>query len=258
VLWVGTSGWQYRDWRDAFYEGLPTSRWLEVYGRAFATVEVNSTFYRLPAQGTLRKWASGTPDDFCFVVKASRYLTHIKRLQGAPDAVRRLHERTTELGPKLGAVLIQLPPTMRRDDVRLSDALTAFSERTGGVRVAFEPRHESWHDDAVYELLASRDAAWCWWDRQGTKSPLVQTASWIYLRLHEGRATPAPCYGADALDRWCDRIGEIAGDAPDGYVFFNNDHCACAPRNAVQFGRRAASRGMTVSRLPRATPPTAR
>ena len=257
MLWIGTSGWQYDDWRHAFYEGLPTARWLDAYSSTFATVEVNSTFYRLPAEGTLAKWARATPGDFCFVIKASRYMTHIKRLQGAADTARRLHERTSELQSKLGALLVQLPPTMRRDDARLLDTLDAFRALTGNVRVAFEPRHDSWHVDPVYDLLASHDAALCWWDRTGTRGPLVKTASWIYTRLHEGTARPRPCYGADALARWCDRIEEAAGATPEGYVFFNNDPCACAPRNAVQFGRQAQKRGMSVSRLPRATPPTA-
>jgi uncharacterized protein YecE (DUF72 family) len=258
MLWIGTSGWQYADWRHAFYGGLPTPRWLEAYSSTFATVEVNSTFYRLPAEGTLTRWAESTPADFCFVVKASRYMTHIKRLQGSRETALRLHERTAELGPKLGAILVQLPPTMRRDDARLEDTLDAFADVTGGVRVAFEPRHDSWHDDAVYSLLASRNAALCWWDRLGRRGPMVKTASWIYLRLHEGKASPMPCYGPDALARWAERLLEHAGASPDGYVFFNNDPHACAPRNAVQLGRRLATRGAAISRLPRATPPTAR
>src|SRR5687768_884172 len=125
MLHIGTSGWQYRDWRRPVYGGAPTARWLDLYSQLFATVEVNSTFYRLPGEGTLGKWAAGTPDDFCFAVKVSRYLTHIKRLREPEDPVRRFRERLVELGPKLGCVLVQLPPNLVCDDARLVDTLDA-------------------------------------------------------------------------------------------------------------------------------------
>jgi uncharacterized protein YecE (DUF72 family) len=257
VLRIGTSGWQYRDWRRAVYGGSPTARWLGLYAQMFATVEVNSTFYRLPGEGTLGKWATATPEDFCFALKTSRYLTHIKRLRDPVEPVRRFRERLVELGAKLGCVLVQLPPTLVRDDARLTDTLDAFAAELPGIRVAFEPRHDSWHHDEVYDALASRDAALCWWDRRGKRGPLVKTASWIYVRFHAGRALPLPCYGNHALVRWCERIVEHAGDAVDGYVYFNNDHRACAPRNAAQLGRIAGRVGVAVSRLPATAPSTA-
>src|SRR5581483_1556685 len=230
MLHIGTSGWQYADWRRAFYRGLPTARWLEAYSSAFATVEVNSTFYRLPGEGTLGKWAAATPDDFVFVIKASRYLTHIKRMAEPRQPVALLAERTAELGSKLGPILVQLPPSLRRDERRLEALLAAFEKATPGARVAFEPRHDSWHAEPVYEILRRHDAALCWWDRDGQRGPLERTASWIYLRLHQGRASPSPCYGSDALKTWSERILEHSSPDVDGYVFFNNDHRACAPR----------------------------
>lgn len=248
MLRVGTSGWQYRDWKQAFYDGLPASRWLEAYASVFATVEVNSTFYRLPSEGTLEGWARATPDDFRFAVKASRYLTHVKRLRDPVDPVRRLQKRLRELGGKCGPVLVQLPPSLRRDDHLLDEALRALAAGAPGVRVAFEPRHDSWHDDTVYGLLADHDVALCWWDRAGRRSPLVTTASWIYLRLHEGVASPAPCYGQRALDSWAKLLLERCGRGADGYVYFNNDHRACAPHNALRLAKAAGRRGLVASR----------
>lgn len=247
-LHVGTSGWQYRDWRDAFYPaGLPARRWLEHYAHEFATVEANSPFYRLPERSTFEQWAANTPPGFTVAVKASRYLTHVRRLRDAGPPVRLLLERAEGLGPKLGPVLVQLPPTMRCDTGRLAATLDAFPS---GVRVAVEPRHESWHTDAVYELLAARDAALCLWDRLGRHGPLPSTANWCYLRLHEGRAQPRPCYGRAALASWVERLTERWGPSPDGYVYFNNDPGACAVRNARTFVRIAQAAGIALAPVP--------
>jgi uncharacterized protein YecE (DUF72 family) len=242
TLWVGTSGWQYRDWRGAFYPaGLATARWLEHYASTFSTVEANSTFYRLPEAATFDQWAARTPERFTFALKASRYLTHVRRLRDAVEPVGRLLERAAGLGPKLGPVLVQLPPTLTADPGLLDAALAAFPS---GVRVAFEPRHASWDTDAVADVLATHDAARCWWDRRGAHGPLVRTASWCYLRLHEGRATPAPGYGARALRTWAERLAATWGADADGYVYCNNDAHACAPRDAATFTRLAARVGL--------------
>ena len=235
MLRVGTSGWQYRDWRGTFYPArLPVRAWLEEYAAQFPTVEVNNTFYRLPERATFEHWASAVPDGFVFAVKASRYLTHVRRLREPREPVQRLVRAAAGLGDALGPVLLQLPPTLHADPQVLAATLREFPR---DVRVAVEVRHDSWHCDSVYDVLASHDAALGLWDRVSRHGPLVVTAPWCYLRMHEGRATPTPCYGRSALHRWVTRLRDAWGDDPDGYVYFNNDRHACAPHNALTFTR---------------------
>jgi len=243
---VGTSGWQYRDWRGTFYPpGVPQSRWLDDYSSRFETVEVNNTFYRLPRATTFEKWHDGTPDDFVVALKASRYLTHIRRLHDPDDSVKLLLDRAKPLREKLGPVLVQLPPNLSVSVDALTETLDAFGDR---VRVAFEPRHRSWFDDAVYEVLAKHDAALCLTDRHSRPGPVVRTASWFYLRFHEGNASPHPCYGTRALKSWTERLRELWSASADGYVYFNNDGRACAPRDAARFARDAEHAGFDVGR----------
>jgi uncharacterized protein YecE (DUF72 family) len=245
VIIVGTSGWQYRDWRGRFYpEGLPQRLWLEHYAARFATVEVNNAFYRLPERDTFAKWRARTPDDFCVAVKVSRYLTHIRRLRDPEEPVARFLDRATALGDRLGPVLLQLPPTLRADVAALDATLALFPRR---VRVAVEPRHASWWTDETRAVLAARGAALCWADRQGRPvTPLWRTADFGYLRLHEGRAKPRPRYGKIALASWLDRID--AG--VDTYVFFNNDPGGAAVIDAGALAAAARRRGLSVTRAP--------
>ena len=245
TLRIGTSGWQYRDWRGAFYpRTLATARWLEHYANEFPTVEANSPFYRLPARETFERWAASTPSGFAMAVKASRYLTHVRRLRDPADPVALLLSRATGLGSKLGPVLLQLPPTLRVDLGRLAETLAAFPRP---VRVVVEPRHESWHTDALYELLAAHDAALCLWDRRSQHGPLVRTAAWCYLRLHEGRTATPPGYGRQALVAWVTRLADRWGQRVDGYVYFNNDARAHAVRDAHAFTELAAKAGVAAA-----------
>jgi uncharacterized protein YecE (DUF72 family) len=208
-------------------------------------VEINNSFYRLPEASTFATWQSQTPFGFEFSVKASRFLTHYKRLRDPNEPVARLLERASELGAKLGPILLQLPPNLPRDTPRLAAVLDLFA---GRARVACEFRHPSWFADDVYRTLEAHDAALCLTDRRGRKSPIVRTASWTVLRMHEGTADPLPCYGNRALHSWAERIAEVAGRDAEGYVYFNNDHGACAIRNALTFGRAAERVGLSVSR----------
>ncbi|MFJ8665997.1 DUF72 domain-containing protein [Streptomyces sp. NPDC093600] len=243
-VFVGTSGWQYRDWRGVLYpEGVPQRLWLEEYARRFVAVENNNAFYRLPERHTFAEWRDRTPDGFVMAVKASRFLTHIKRLKDPEEPVERLMGRAEALGDRLGPVLLQLPPTLRAD-AGLLDAVLARFPRT--VRVAVEPRHESWWTDRIASVLADRGAALCWADR-GSKpvTPLWRTADWGYLRLHEGRARPWPAYGPRALATWADRLAATWPEGADVYAFFNNDPGGAAVRNAVSFARAVASAGGT-------------
>ncbi|MGH2816205.1 MAG: DUF72 domain-containing protein, partial [Actinomycetota bacterium] len=156
---VGTSGWQYRDWRGRLYpDGLAQARWLEHYAERFATVESNNAFYRLPEPGTFAAWAERTPPGFVMAVKASRFLTHTRRLRDPEEPVGRLMDHARHLGPKLGPVLLQLPPTLKADPPALERTLRAFP---ADVRVAVEPRHDSWWTDEIRDLLSAHGAALC-------------------------------------------------------------------------------------------------
>jgi uncharacterized protein YecE (DUF72 family) len=247
ALWIGTSGWQYRHWRDRLYRGTPTSRWLERYVQAFETVELNVTFYRQPRPATFEAWARRVPDGFLFAVKASRFLTHIRRLRDPSDSVERLMEGADRLGSHLGPILVQLPPNLEAEPGRLAETLAAFPER---VRVAVEPRHRSWFTDEVLEILRERNAALCLADRRGPRGAVVRTADWGYLRFHGGLARPASCYGERALGNWVERLEPLWPAGADVFAYFNNDHSGCAPRDAAIFASLAGRRGLHPTMVP--------
>ena len=244
---AGTSGWQYRDWRGAFYPPqVPQRRWLEYYATQFATVENNGTFYRLASPDTFASWRDRVGGDFVMAVKASRYLTHVRRLREPAGPVSRLVGAAAGLGERLGPVLLQLPPDLRAAPQLLAECLRQFPP---AIRVAVEPRHESWWTDETSDVLTARNAALCWADRAGSAvTPLWRTADWGYLRLHEGEGAPWPRYSQPALDTWAERI--VAGWPADGdvYVYFNNDQGAAAPRDAAAFAAAVARRGREVTR----------
>jgi uncharacterized protein YecE (DUF72 family) len=231
---VGTSGWQYRHWRGAFYpEDVPQRRWLEYYAGRFRTVESNASFYRLPARETFSQWRARTPDGFVMAAKVSRYLSHVRRLRDPAEPVRRMLDAARGLGGKLGPLLIQLPPTLEAEPALLDDCLAQFP---ADVRVAVEPRHPSWWTDRVRDVLGGHNAALCWADRGGSPvTPLWRTADWGYLRFHEGTADPWPRYDDSALAAWA---GRIAGTWPASalvYAYFNNDQNAAAVRDSAAF-----------------------
>jgi uncharacterized protein YecE (DUF72 family) len=229
---VGCSGWNYGDWRGELYPaGLPARRWLERYAEVFATVEVNASFYRLLARSTAERWLEQTPPSFVFAVKASRYLTHIRRLADVGTGVRRFYEpiEPLERAGRLGPVLWQLPENFRRDDERLASTL----ELLPPGRHAFEFRHASWFTAEVNELLAAHDAALVVGDHpQRPFQTLEATASWRYVRFHYGHRGRGGNYSRSELEEWASRLhawrrhGEV-------FVYFNNDWKAFAPRNAV-------------------------
>ena len=230
---IGCSGWNYRDWRGAFYpEGLPARRWLEHYATVFDTVEVNNTFYRLTTAKAVANWVEQTPPDFCFVIKASRYLTHIKRLDYEDINHQRFAEPLEPLieAGKLGAILWQLPPNFRRDDERLA----AWLDRLPEGRHALEFRHDTWFHPHVYARLHEHDVALVSAWRKGLDHPRnVRTASFAFHRFHYGVRGRRGNYSQSELD-------EIAAELPrgDGFAFFNNDWEAFAPRNARDLNTR--------------------
>jgi len=246
VIAIGTSGWHYGHWRETFYPaGFPVRRWLEWYAERFATVELNASFYRLPTADAFRTWGTSVPDDFVFAVKASRYLTHVRRLREPEEPVDLLLQRAQELGRALGPVLVQLPPDFSVELERLDRTLRAFGRR---VRVAVELRHQSWWTDEVRAVLERHGAALCLSDRRGPLGPTWATADWSYVRFHAGRARGAPCYGRRSLDTWAERL-EGRGDV---YAYFNNDQAGCAPADARTLARACARRGITTTRVPAA------
>jgi uncharacterized protein YecE (DUF72 family) len=241
MIWIGTSGWQYSSWREAFYAGVPQRRWLEHYAECFATVENNNAFYRLPPRETFESWRERTPDGFVMAVKASRYLTHIRRLRDPAEPVARLMSAAQGLGSRLGPVLLQLPPTLRADPALLAGCLRRFPP---GTRVAVEPRHPSWWTGDVRAVLERAGAALCWADRLGRPlTPLWRTTPWGYLRFHEGAARPR--YGAAALRSWAGRVAEAFGDEADVYAYFNNDPGGAAVLDAERFAAEVRRSGRT-------------
>ncbi len=244
---IGTSGFIYEHWRDRFYPPSARGTELEHYARTFDTVELNVTFYRMPPSSTFRSWAARVPKGFPFAVKASRYLTHVRRLKDPRSAVELLVERASELGSHLGPILIQLPPDLELDLAALEATLDAFP---AGFRLAVEPRHASWFVDHVRSALAERSVALCVADRHGPITPSWRTADWTYLRFHAGRATPRSCYSANELDSWAEHVEAGWGREASGFAYFNNDGHGCALRDASVFAEALDRRGVDVASLP--------
>jgi uncharacterized protein YecE (DUF72 family) len=229
---IGCSGWNYAHWRERVYpKGCPPARWLGFYAGLFDTVEINNTFYRLPKRDAVARWVEQTPDDFCFAVKMSRYITHIKRLTDLEGGLARFYERIEPLArsPKLGPVLWQLPPTFKRNDERLAAALDALPPG----RHCFEFREPSWYADDVYSLLRDRDVALVIPD--SPKYPfrtLELTTNWTFVRLHHGSRGRRGNYSGSELEEWAQRIDAWRREV-DVYVYFNNDWEGFAVTNGL-------------------------
>jgi len=223
---AGTSGYSYKEWLGRFYPPkLPAAKMLAHYATQLPTVEINNTFYRLPNPAMLEGWAAQVPASFRFAVKASRRITHIKRLANAESETRYLLEIVGALGERLGTVLFQLPPYQRVDLARLEAFLTLLPP---GTQAAFEFRHESWLDEAVFALLARHGCALCASDVDGaSEPPLPKTAPFAYLRLRRQD------YDDAALERWLGRLR--AGTWERAYVYFKHEDEATGPRLAARF-----------------------
>jgi uncharacterized protein YecE (DUF72 family) len=225
---VGCSGWQYKHWRGGFYPAdLPASAWFDYYARQFDTVEVNNTFYRLPEASTFDAWRRRAPRGFVFAIKASRYLTHMKKLKEPADPLRRLFSRARHLGRSFGPVLYQLPPRWPVDIGRLAIFLDALPRRR---RHAIEFRDPRWYRDDVFALLERRRVALCLHDMDGSASGKVDVGPFVYVRFH-GPTRYGGRYADDALNRWADWLAERQRDRPT-YAYFNNDTGGHAPRDA--------------------------
>jgi uncharacterized protein YecE (DUF72 family) len=254
-VWIGTSGWQYKDWKGRFYPPkLPQVRWLEHYAERFDTVEVNNSFYRLPKPETFASWRDRLPGGFVMTVKVNRYITHLKQLHDPEDPVRRFLDAAQPLADRTGPFLVQLPPSLAVDHDRLARALDQFPRDR---RVAVELRHASWLDAATGALarteavLRERGAALVLTDRKERPlEPVVRTSGWGYVRFHEGVAPPWPHYTDRALAEWARRIAGCWSDDEDVYVYFNNDPGCWAVSDAVRFAECVRETGMTPTRVP--------
>jgi len=229
---IGTSGWHYGHWRGPFYpRDLPAARMLDFYARRFDSVEINNSFYRLPTAETFAAWRDAAPPGFLFAVKASRYLTHMKKLKEPEQGLERLLPRVEVLRKKLGPVLFQLPPFW---DLNL-DRLAAFLDALPRThRYAFEFRHPAWHQAPVYELLARHNAAYCIYELAGFRSPVQVTAGFAYVRLHGPEGKYAGRYSPAALRFWARHIEEWRQRLKAVYVYFDNDQAGYAAPNAAE------------------------
>ena len=224
-LYTGTSGFGYKEWKGSFYPAdLHADQMLRYYAERFPAVEINNTFYRMPSESTLRGWQEEVPPGFVFVIKATRQITHIKRLKEVEQPVEHLLSVTSCLGEARGPLLFQLPPNMKKDTERLSTLLGLLPP---GVRAAFEFRNDTWYDDEVYDLLRAHHASFCITHTEEGDSPFVPTARWGYLRLRGVQ------YAENELMTWVERVRAAEWD--EVFVFFKHEDEATGPRLAARF-----------------------
>jgi uncharacterized protein YecE (DUF72 family) len=232
---VGCSGWQYRHWRGSFYpEDLPLSRWFDHYARQFDTVEINNTFYRLPERATFASWGRRAPIRFVFAVKASRFLTHMKKLKDPEEPIARLFSRMRGLGRHLGPVLYQLPPGWKADVERFAHFLAALPR---GARHAVEFRDPSWYSPEIRALMERHRVALCLHDMPGSATDQEKVGPFVYVRFHGATAKYGGGYPEERLRRWSDWLNARRDEGRDVYAFFNNDIGAHAPRDAMTLRR---------------------
>jgi len=221
---VGTSGYSFPEWKGSFYPAdMPASGMLRYYAERLGTVEINNTFYRMPSEKVLAAWAAEVPESFRFVLKASRRITHIKRLKETADEVAYFFRTAATMGERLGPALIQLPPNLKKDLPRLQTFLETLPD---GARAAFEFRHRTWFDDEVFDALRARGAALCVAEDEDLKTPFVATAGWGYLRLRRQDYVDADLVAA---------AGELRKQAwSEAYVFFKHEEEGRGPALAAR------------------------
>jgi uncharacterized protein YecE (DUF72 family) len=232
---IGTSGWQYRHWVQRFYPARTSgASMLRHYFTLFDTVELNNTFYRIPQVSSLRSWRESTGDNFCFALKASRFITHNKKLKDCESAIELLLSRAGELGGKLGPILFQLPPHWGLNLARPEDFLRLLPEVH---RYAFEFRNASWDTTQTFRLLHRYNAAYCIFHLAGYLSPIEITADWTYIRLHGPGGKYQGSYGKRELQDWANCIADWSIRLKSVYIYFDNDQMAFAPHNALELKR---------------------
>lgn len=229
--YIGTSGWHYEHWRGLYYpEGLAKSKWLQFYVKQFNTVELNNSFYHLPSEKAFATWRESAPENFVFAVKVSRFITHIKRLENFGSAVENFLSRARLLQDKLGPLLYQLPPNMKRNDEVLESFLCSLPQK---YRHVFEFRHESWLADSVFHILQQYNAGLCVFDMPGFTCPLIATSDFAYIRFHGSASLYSSCYSDEELSQWAQKIARLGKKVKAVYIYFNNDAEAFAVKNAL-------------------------
>lgn len=230
MYWIGTSGYNYPEWRGSFYpERFPSARMLPYYAERFRSVEINYTFYRMPTASLLAGWAETTPADFRFTLKAPQRITHVARLRGCAPDLDAFWRAATALGPKFGTLLFQLPPAFKKDLATLDAFLRLLSPAT---RPAFEFRHPSWHDAEVFDCLRSHGAALCVADSGKLSTPVVVTAPHAYFRLRDEG------YRDDDIVRWADTIRRATAACEDVFVYFKHEEQGLGPAFASRLRER--------------------
>jgi len=229
---VGTSGWNYDHWKGSFYPPeLKQKEWLDYYAGRLTTVEINNSFYNLPSEKTFRKWAEMVPPGFIFSIKASRYITHMKKLKDPREPLERFLDRIEVLEERQGPVLFQLPPHWNANPERLEAFL---DELSGNIRSTFEFRDRSWWNDRIYGILEERNAAFCIFHLTGEQSPKEVTADFVYIRLHGPADAYEGLYDKETLSGWAGAASAWAASGKDVYIYFDNDQNGYAAMNAMQ------------------------
>ncbi len=226
MQWIGTSGYNYPEWKGSFYpEKMPAAKMLPYYAERFTTVEINYTFYRIPNEKIVTGWAAQVPPTFKFTLKAPRRITHDSRLRDCADLVKGFCNVAATLGDRLGTLLFQLPPNFKRDLPLFETFLEAFPPK---VMAAFEFRHDSWHDDGVYEALRKRNLALCIADTGERSTPLVETADYGYLRLRDEG------YQQADIERWAQVVKDRASQWRETFVYFKHEEEGKGPEFAAR------------------------
>jgi uncharacterized protein YecE (DUF72 family) len=237
---IGTSGWYYNHWLGPFYpEQTPKTGFLAFYQQHFHTVEINNSFYHLPAEKTLQDWRDKVPEEFIFAVKGSRYITHMKKLKAPEQSIKLFFDRVTILENHLGPILFQLPPHWHFNPERLQEFLRALPAE---YRYAFELRDQSWHTQEAFDLLAEYGAAFCIYEFGNVLSPRQVTAPFVYLRLHGPGGPYQGNYDTKTLTEWAEAISTWVSQKKDIYCYFDNDQAGYAAQNAMTLNQMLATK----------------
>ncbi|MCC9168547.1 DUF72 domain-containing protein [Pontibacter harenae] len=227
---IGTSGWHYKHWMGNFYpEGLKAKDFTSHYLQFFRTVEINNSFYKLPSAQTFANWRSSVPEDFIFAVKASRFITHMKKLKDPQESIARFFENVNHLGEKVGPILFQLPPGWGLNEERLANFLALLPPYH---RYTFEFRHHSWYSEGVLNLLRQHNVAFCIYELEYHFSPMEVTADFVYIRLHGPENKYSGSYSEEGLRWWAGNCLEWRRQGKDVYIYFDNDQAGYAAFNA--------------------------
>jgi uncharacterized protein YecE (DUF72 family) len=238
-VWIGTSGFQYSEWKGSFYpEDLPAAQMLPFYAERLSTTEINYTFHRIPSPKTIENWCKLTPEKFKFALKAPQKMTHFAKLRGCDDTLTYFYKVVSALGQRLGPVLFQLPPSLKKDVMLLRDFIRCFPQE---MRAAFEFRHESWFDDESFAVLREHNVALCLAESEKLATPLACTAKFGYLRLRRED------YTADDVARWAEFVKGKSGEWSDAYVYFKHEEAGIGPKLAAEMLKLVSQSGVGVA-----------